>query len=256
MMGKRKIPNVFNKEELMKLFDIIQEPDLMMMCFIALFCGLRFSEVLKLQKKNFDFYKKEVKILNSKLPNKSFYGYGKDRVVPLPDEIISPLKKWFELIKDKEYLFSSIERDDAPMCKSHLSRRYWSVLKKAGFRIAIGQNAVGKNVYKFNFHTFRHTYATMLWEKTGDIYLVKNALGHSKLETTTIYTHASTKFMREKVDLAFSKFRNPSIVRNVRAPERTIDFGNDSPIDVLRLRVARGEISVEEFQKISGLLTA
>ena len=37
-------------------------------------------------------------------------------------------------------------------------------------------------------YDFRHYYATMLYWKTKDILLVKQQLGHKKLETTLIYT--------------------------------------------------------------------
>lgn len=46
----RKIPNYFNKSQLIKLFDCIQEVDLMIAVFIALFCGLRISETVNLRK--------------------------------------------------------------------------------------------------------------------------------------------------------------------------------------------------------------
>jgi site-specific recombinase XerD len=36
---------------------------------------------------------------------------------------------------------------------------------------------------------FRHWYATEVYAKTQDIMLVKELLGHEKLEDTTIYVH-------------------------------------------------------------------
>jgi integrase len=42
---------------------------------------------------------------------------------------------------------------------------------------------------KFRLYDLRHYYATMLYHKTKDILLVKEKLGHKRLETTLIYTH-------------------------------------------------------------------
>ncbi|MFC1486609.1 tyrosine-type recombinase/integrase [Thermoproteota archaeon] len=42
---------------------------------------------------------------------------------------------------------------------------------------------------KFRLYDLRHYYATMLYHKTKDILLVKEKLGHRRLETTLIYTH-------------------------------------------------------------------
>ena len=42
---------------------------------------------------------------------------------------------------------------------------------------------------KFRLYDLRHYYATMLYHRTKDILLVKEKLGHKRLETTLIYTH-------------------------------------------------------------------
>ena len=42
---------------------------------------------------------------------------------------------------------------------------------------------------KFRLYDLRHYYATMLYHRTKDILLVKQKLGHKRLETTLSYTH-------------------------------------------------------------------
>lgn len=49
----RKLPNVLNKNQLIRLFSEIQETDVFMGCLIALFCGLRISEVCNLRKNGY-----------------------------------------------------------------------------------------------------------------------------------------------------------------------------------------------------------
>jgi integrase/recombinase XerD len=55
-------------------------------------------------------------------------------------------------------------------------------------------------------HTFRHTFATDLYQDTSKIRLVQKALGHANLATTQIYTH----IVDEELEEALKSFRQPA----------------------------------------------
>lgn len=48
-------------------------------------------------------------------------------------------------------------------------------------------------------HSFRHTFATRLYQKTGDLHLVQRALGHRQITTTEIYARVSDDSVRRAV---------------------------------------------------------
>ena len=48
-------------------------------------------------------------------------------------------------------------------------------------------------------HSLHHTFATPLYEKTGDLYLVQRALGHRQITTTEIYARVSDEALRRAV---------------------------------------------------------
>ncbi len=49
------------------------------------------------------------------------------------------------------------------------------------------------DIKNFRFHDLRHTVATRLVEKVIDLVVVKEILGHSKIDTTMRYAHAVPK---------------------------------------------------------------
>lgn len=262
MVRYQQIPSVFNKEQISSLFDAIREPDVMMACIIGLFCGLRIGEIVKLTFNDIDLVKKQVKVLNGKMPGKNLAGYGKDRVVPIPPQIIPLIVLWKNMHPNTEYLFPSLSKGNTEhIAPEYLFKKYKQCLEKAGLIVFRKLDAAGHKKNLYNFHTLRHTYATLLWERTGDIYAVKKALGHSDLDTTLIYTHISDTALQQKINNAFEiplPFKqNSSEIENVRrAPEqkhilqepRTTFEAN--PIEILKVRLAKGEITLDNFRQL------
>lgn len=48
-------------------------------------------------------------------------------------------------------------------------------------------------------HSLRHTFATRLYLKTGDLYLVQRALGHKQITTTEVYARVSDDSLRTAI---------------------------------------------------------
>jgi integrase/recombinase XerC len=49
-------------------------------------------------------------------------------------------------------------------------------------------------------HALRHTFATHLYSRTGDILVVQRALGHRDLSTTQVYTHLVDGVLEEAIE--------------------------------------------------------
>lgn len=57
---------------------------------------------------------------------------------------------------------------------------------------------------KFSVHSLRHTFATHLYDKSKDILLVSQLLGHSNIQTTTRYAHLGEDRKRQAVSNLYS----------------------------------------------------
>lgn len=158
--------------------------------FIAmlLFTGLRKTEILGLRLE-------EVDLLNGFLTVEHGKG-GKRREIPIEQKMLSPiLNEYMEhrsrLQKSSDYFFTGTFEGRGERSGKMADSTVYRLFKR------ISQSC-DKRVHA---HKLRHTFATQFLEKTGDIYILKDLMGHSKIETTCIYLSTTR---RKKVE-AMSK---------------------------------------------------
>ena len=163
---KRKLPNIFNKKQLIALFESMDDTHVFMGAMIALFCGLRISEVCNLKKQDIDLESEKVYVREGK--------GSKDRVVMLPAKMKPLIERWFRLNDESEYYISS--GYGKKYRAETLSLKFRNALEKAKLKIETFKTQVGQQRYAYSFHTLRHTYATYLLEKGVDLYYVQRSL--------------------------------------------------------------------------------
>ena len=222
----RKLPNVLNKKQLIQLFSVIERMDVFVATLLALFCGLRISEICKLQKKEIDLESEKIKIVQGK--------GSKDRYVMIPSKLKPMLEKWLR-ITDGEFFIPC--HSGKGITENSISKKFMVYLGKAKLLIETEKTSSGQQRHLYTFHTLRHTYATYLLEKGVDLCYIQRALGHSDIYTTQIYAYVSQSDLKKKIDNAFK----PEQKHNIAAIT--------DPFDVLKIRFANGEISIEEFHE-------
>lgn len=186
-----KLPDRLDEEDIKKIFNAcnyIENPYRMKAIFSLLYgCGLRVSELVNIKIGDCDFTTKFIKV----------YGKNrKERMIPLSDKIINTLqmyidkeRKFFKYAQTSEYLFLSRK-------KNKITRvQIFNLIKKLQALAGIG-----KKVYP---HLLRHSFATKLLENGVNLRIIQELLGHSKLSTTTVYTHIDYKKLQEIYDKYF-----------------------------------------------------
>ncbi len=130
----------------------------------ALQTGMRKGEIFKLKWENLSFEYRYINILESKS--------GKARKIPITDKLLIILKK---LEHTSEYVFVNPETNEP---YNNIDKSFHSLMQNS-------------NIKNFRFHDFRHTVATRLVDKGVPLPVVKEILGHSKIETTMRYVHTT-----------------------------------------------------------------
>jgi integrase/recombinase XerD len=161
------LPKFFTKEEIKKIFDSINNIKHKAMLMTIYSCGLRISELLNLKISDVRSSEEIITINQAK--------GNKDRIVVLPDKLLTILRDYYRIYRPKYYLF------EGPSNQPYSSRSVQLLLKQALLKANI--------LTQGTVHTLRHSYATHLIKSGVDIRVVQELLGHKSLKTTQIYTH-------------------------------------------------------------------
>lgn len=135
----------------------------------------------------------------SKTSTVVFHGKGgKDRIVPIRDNVVEHLKKYMFLFhgdsKPNDYLFYSVRNKQHKRMTEDNVRK---ITSRYGTLAKANCAEVPENVHP---HLFRHSRAMHLYQHGVDLTLISQWLGHAQLETTLIYAHADTEMKRKAIE--------------------------------------------------------
>ena len=171
----RQLPNVLSQEEVIEIIRVTK--NLKHRAIIALIysCGLRISELIKLELKHIDVKRRQLFIKNGK--------GRKDRYVILADSLLPLLQNYLSTYVPKCYFV------EGAVCKPYSESSIRKFLHKSTQLAGV--------LKKVTPHTLRHSYATHLLENGIGLRHIQELLGHARPETTMIYTHVAKKDLLE-----------------------------------------------------------
>ncbi len=166
-----RLPTVLSEEEVMSILKFT--PNIKHKSILACLysSGLRISELLNLRIPDIDVERMQIRVVRGK--------GNKDRVVGLSKMFLIILKRYAEGYKPVDYLFNG--EDGGKYSPTSVRKILKNACDKAG---------INKKVTP---HVLRHSYATHMLEQGVDLRYVQELLGHSRPETTMIYTHVTKK---------------------------------------------------------------
>lgn len=175
----KRIPDIVTIKQADQIFSATRKLSYRVLFFTLYSLGLRLGEGLRLQTGDIDALRRHVHIRNSK--------GNKDRLVPLPDNTLNVLRRFWKVHKHPLFIFPSRKRGlrNARLTDIHLDRSG----AQAAMKKVVTELKFNKNI---TCHSLRHSYATHLLEAGIDILALQNILGHVSLLTTEKYTHLTS----------------------------------------------------------------
>lgn len=187
---QKSLPDVLSIEEVRRLIGAVRRDYLRVYLWTVYSCGLRLNEGLHLQVGDIDGQRMLIHVHRGKR--------AKDRYVPLPPSTLTMLRRYWATHRNPAWLFPNKPRD--PEAARVATRPlHHGVVQRAIRRVADVMR-IKKHV---TMHTLRHSYATHLLEAGVNLRLIQKYLGHSHLQTTTVYLHLTNvgeEQARAKID--------------------------------------------------------
>ncbi len=148
----------------------------------ALHTGMRKTEQFSLEWRDVDFVRGQIKVRVSKS--------GNSRIIAMNKTLTEALKylSKVRLIK-KPYVFPG----EKPVARRTDLPKYWEqYLQSAG-------------IENFHWHDLRHTFASRLVIAGGNLYSVKELLGHHDLKMTRQFAHLSPRHLKAAIGVLDDK---------------------------------------------------
>lgn len=179
---EKKLPRFLTKKEVLAMISLTKNLKHRLLIEMIYCSGMRVSECIKLKRTSINTDNNTILVVQGK--------GRKERMTLLSEKAKKELVKYLCLReKSSDYLFEGR--------KGHISvKTAQAVVQQAADRAGLGKRVTP--------HMLRHSFATHLLEQGVSIRLIPKLLGHSRLKTTEIYTHAaSTQLINIKNPLDF-----------------------------------------------------
>jgi len=173
---ERRLPVVLSREEVQRLFAIVENLKHKALLMTAYDAGLRLSEILNLRIEDIDSDRMAIRIRQGK--------GKKDRYARLSMGLLTLLRDYWRAERPGTWLFPGA----CPHKRYDLATP-GQILKSLCRKVGITK--------RVSMHTLRHSFATHLLEAGTNLRVIQQLLGHSNIQTTCLYTHISVQALQE-----------------------------------------------------------
>ena len=235
-LTKEQIASIFTR------FPITSSAHIPLM--IGLHCGLRLAEVFALTWDDIDFEKKKIsvnkqiqwrqfsrtdeekKLTNGKASENSgcwYFSspkYNSVRVIEMDDELLNLLQKTYEnkqkaedYFAERYYHYYLTDKKEITTTKTEKEVKFVCIREDGTYVSSRAMQHASRVIHyelgikDFDFHSLRHTHATVLLEHNAPLKYIQQRLGHKKIDITiNVYQHLTKELTQKGVEVLNSMF--------------------------------------------------
>jgi len=173
---RKTIPVVLSCAEVQALLDALATPRMRMFFTLVYATGLRLREACVLETRDIQKERGVIHVRHGK--------GGIERFVTLGARLYALLRAYYaEVRPTPPWLFSG--------------RGGKALHPDVAIKTMVAARCAARIEKRVSTHTLRHSFATHLLEQGTDLRVIQVLLGHSSLQTTTTYTHVSSKLVAD-----------------------------------------------------------
>jgi site-specific recombinase XerD len=182
----KSFPVFITEDELLIILANTQYQHLKDIITVAFYSGLRLGELVNMKWNWLDFFQNQITV---KCTDEFQTKNKKERIVPLNEKVRSVLFNRFNssLHNPDEFVFYHWK--EKKLYQESISKQFKNIVRKSNLS------------EKIHFHTLRHSFASLLAQKSVSLYIIKELLGHEDLATTQIYSHLQKQNLVEAINI-------------------------------------------------------
>jgi integrase/recombinase XerD len=177
-LKEKKLQDTLTEDEVKKLFGAAESQRDELVLKLLYYTGMRVSEMINIEKRDINFKEDVIKI--------------RAEITKTRQEANQPIPRLLKPFLESWCRYKAEEEKIIPLTK----QRVWQLIKYYVKKVGIK-----KSIHP---HSFRHTFGTHIYEKTGDLGKVQELLRHKSLSSTGIYKHLSKQLKKQTVDNVFT----------------------------------------------------
>jgi len=172
--SEQHLPQPLSQDEVRALFQNCDNRKHMAILGLLFVCGLRVGEVIALKPEHIDRANMVIHIKQAK--------GMKDRMVPMTDDLLKLLEKYYREYRPKQYMF------EGQFWPQYSARSINQFIKAIGVKAGIKK--------RLHAHVGRHSCFSQMLANGVDMAIIQRAAGHKNISTTQIYAKVTSAVLQ------------------------------------------------------------